>query len=108
MPDFDEFLKTLKRDLGDLARKFGDDVKTELISDGRSFAIKSKQDLERWMKELVRGSITGDDFEWLVKGKRDLAEMEALKQTGLARARIDKYRNALLDTVISSAFKLIP
>lgn len=108
MPDFDEFLKTLKHDLGDLAHHFGDDVKTELINDGRSFAVKSKRDLERWMKELVNGSLTKDDFEWLVKGKKDLAEMEALKQAGLTRARIDKYRNALLDTVISSAFKLIP
>lgn len=108
MPDFNDFINTLKVDLSDLAHQFGDDVKTELVNDGKAFAIKSKNDLERWMTELVNGSLSQDDFEWLVKGKKDLAEMEALKQKGLALAKIDKYRMALLDTVISSAFKLIP
>jgi len=108
MPDFDEFLTSLKSDLGDLAHRFGDDVKTELVKDGKAFALKSKKDLERWMTELVNGKLSQDDFEWLVKGKKDLAEMEALKQKGLAMAKIDKYRSALLDTVISSAFKLVP
>lgn len=108
MPYFDKFLDTLKTELGDLAHQFGDDVKKELINDGRSFAVKSKNDLERWIKQLIDGSLTQDDFEWLVKGKKDLAEMVALKQKGLAQAKIDKYRIALLDTVVSSAFKLIP
>ena len=48
--------------------------------------------------------LTPDDFTWLVQGKRDLAEMEGLKQAGIALARVDRFRSSLLDTVVGTAF----
>ena len=38
---------------------------------------------------FAEGKIEKDDFEDLLLGKKDLAEMHALKQTGLASATID-------------------
>lgn len=106
MPNFDDFIKQLKSNLVDHARQFGDDVKDEFVEDGKAFAEEAKQDLQRWTQLLAEDRLTRDDFEFLVKGKKDVAKMEALKQKGLAKARIDKLKSALLGTVVSSAFSL--
>jgi hypothetical protein len=61
--------------------------------------------LRRWTKLLAQGDLSKDDFEWLVAGKKDLAEMEALKQTGLALVRLERFQNALISLVIDTAFE---
>ena len=45
------------------------------------------------------------DFEFLLKGKKDLAEMEALKQLGLSKIRINKIKDGVIGIVVGSAFK---
>jgi len=41
----------------------------------------------------------------LLKGKKDLAEMEALKQLGLSKIRITKIFNSLVNVIAGSAVK---
>jgi hypothetical protein len=41
----------------------------------------------------------------LLKGKKDLAEMEALKQLGLSKIRITKITNGIIDVITGSAIK---
>ena len=106
MPNFNDFIDQLKSNLIDHARQFGDDVKDEFVEDGKAFAEEAKEDLKRWTQLVAEDKLTRDDFEFLVKGKKDIAKMEALKQKGLAKARIDKFKDALLGTVVSSAFSL--
>ena len=79
--------------------------KTAAVKDGKAFLEKSKTDLERWTKMLAKGELTRDDFEWLVVGKKDLAELVALKQKGLAKVALDRFVNGLIDTIVSTAFK---
>lgn len=107
MSDFNSFIVTLRSDLIKLARDFGDDVKDDLIADGKAFAEEAKQDLEKWTRQMAEGELTRVDLEWLIKGKKDLARMEALKQKGIAKAKIDEYRNAMLNTVVGSVVKLV-
>lgn len=107
MPNFDDFLSQLKDDLIGLAKNFGEDVKDELISDGTAFAEEAKEDLMRWTQLAAEGRLTQDDLQFLVEGKKDLAKMEALKQKGLAKAKLDKYKNALFGTVVNSISSLI-
>ena len=38
-----------------------------------------------------------------MKGKKDLARMETLKQAGLAAVEVDKFRNALVDHIVGTA-----
>jgi len=45
------------------------------------------------------------DFEFLLKGKKDLAEMEALKQLGLSKVRLDKITNGIIDIITGSVIK---
>lgn len=103
MPDFNEFLKILKDNMEDLARRSWKEYREAALKDGESFLRKTKADLERWTGLLAKGDLTQDDFVWLIKGKKDLAELEALKQEGLTRVQLDRFRNALLDVVVNTA-----
>lgn len=105
MADINDFLDALKSQLTDIAKEVGGDIKDELIRDGTVFFEKSKDDLQRWMPLLAEGKLTRDEFEYLLKAKKDLAEMEALKQKGLAKARIDKLKKALFGAIVGSALR---
>ncbi len=105
MPTFNDFVSTLKNDLLDFAKINYEEYKDELLKDGTLFIEKAKSDLERWTDGLASGALSKDDFEFLLKGKKDLAQMEALKQLGLSKIRITKITNGIIDVVVGSAFK---
>lgn len=105
MATFDEFIEVLKTELVEFAEYSWKTYKNAAVKDGKSFIEKSKADLERWTKMLAKGELTRDDFEWLMVGKKDLAELVALKQKGLAKVALDRFVNGLIDTIVSTAFK---
>ncbi len=107
MIDFDRFLDLFKENLLALAQEHWRDVRDAALRDGQAFVQKTREDLERWLTLLAAGELTREDFEWLVQGKRDLAEMEALKQAGLAKVRLDRFRGALVDVVVKTAFQVV-
>lgn len=104
MADFDTFVSTFRDRLKALALAEWDDVRDAAVGDGLAFVEQSKADLARWTMLLEDGALTPEDFTWLVQGKRDLVEMESLKQLGLGLARLDRFRSSLLDTVVGTAF----
>ncbi len=104
MAKFDDFWNTLKTGLGELALKNWGEVKDAAVADGQAFLNKTKADLERWTKLMGTGALTKDDFEWLVAGKKDLAEMQALEKAGLTLVRAERFQNALISLVIDTAF----
>ena len=105
MPTFNEFLSTIKDDLLKFAKENLEEYKDELLKDGNEFVKKAKKDLERWTEGLASGALSKADFEFLLKGKRDLAEMEALKQLGLSKIRVNRITNGVIDVVVGSAVK---
>lgn len=105
MPTFNDFVSTLKNDLLDFAKVNYEEYKNELLKDGTHFIEKAKSDLERWTEGLASGALSKADFEFLLKGKKDLAQMEALKQLGLSKIRITKITNGIIDVIAGSAFK---
>jgi hypothetical protein len=105
MATFDKFIEALNTELVEFAEYSWKTYRDEAVKDGKSFIEKSKDDLERWTKMLAKGDLTGDDFEWLMVGKKDLAELVSLKQKGLAKVALDRFVNGLIDTIVSTAFK---
>lgn len=105
MSTFNDFVATLKNDLLDFAKVNYEEYKDELLKDGTLFIEKAKSDIERWTEGLASGTLSKADFEFLLKGKKDLAQMEALKQLGLSKIRITKITNGIIDVVVGSAFK---
>lgn len=78
------------------------------ISDSKEFLEKTKADLKKWTEELARGELSLDDFKFLVAGKKDLAELHGLKQAGLTLARIESFKNGVIDIIVNAAFNAIP
>jgi len=107
MPDFNEFLTVLAANIKQFALENWKEQAEAVMADGTSFVNKLKADLARWTEELASGKLTKDDFEWLIKSKKDVAEMEALKQAGLAQARLARCRKGLVDIVVKTAFKML-
>jgi hypothetical protein len=104
MADFSQFLDVLGKRLAELAEQQWTAYRDAAIEDGTAFVDKAKADLERWSQLLASGALSKDDFAWLVQGKKDLAQLEALEQAGLSLAHLEEFRNALVGLVIDTAF----
>lgn len=105
MAAFDDFIEALKTELVDFAEYSWKMYEKAAVKDGTAFVETLKADLERWTRMLAKGDLTRDDFEWLLFGKKDLAELVSLKQKGLAKVALDRFVNGLIDTIVSTAFK---
>lgn len=105
MADFKDFWGNLEKGLKELASKNWKEFKEAAEKDGKVFFDTIKEDLQRWTTLLAQGDLTQDDIEWLVSGKKDLAEMQALKQAGLALVRLERFQNALISLVLDTALK---
>jgi len=106
--DIGNILKSVEDQSKVLAEKLFKQYTHQALSDVRDFLEKSKDALKRWVEDLVRGDIDKDEFESLIKGQADVAEMRALKQAGLAAVQIDTFTNGVLDIIVSAAFAAIP
>lgn len=107
MFDFDKFLQELKDGAVEIAKREATGFVREATSDGTAFLNAVKADLQTWTQQFAEGKLSKEDFEFLVKGKRDLAKMETLKQAGLAAIQVDKIRVALIDLIITAAGKIV-
>ena len=106
--DVGSILKLVENQSKALAEKLFRQYTHQAVSDVRDFLQKSTLNLKRWVEELARGEMDKDEFESLVKGQADVAEMRSLKQAGLAAVQIDTFTNGVLDIIVSAAFAAIP
>ena len=104
MSNFNNFINIIEEGVKELAKKTLKGFKDEALSDTKNFLKETEEDLKRWTKLLAKGELSQDDFEWLVLSRKDVAELHALKQAGLALVRTDRFKNALIDLVIDTAF----
>jgi len=105
MASFDDFTAALEDALKDFASAEFKDFRDAAIADGRQFFDEAEDKLKRWTQKLADGKIDAEEFEDLLLGQKDLARMKALKQRGLAKARLDKFVNGLLGVVMDTAVK---
>jgi predicted nucleic acid-binding Zn-ribbon protein len=104
MANIDDILKSVEDQSAALAQKLIAQYTQQAIADTKDFLQNARADLERWTNELEDEDIEKDDFEGYIRGQKDLAEMRALKQAGLAQVSIDTFTNGVLDIVINAAF----
>jgi hypothetical protein len=79
----------------------------EAVHDGEVFLQQAENDLSEWMLDLRNGDITQKNFESLVRDKKDLAEMGALKRAGLGKVAIDTFVNGFVQIVINAALDAV-
>ena len=108
MATFDDFWGALTGAVAKLATGALADYKAQVVADGQAFAEKLKSDLAAWTQQLANGQIDQDELQFLINGKRVLAELMALKQKGLARVALDQFFNDLVNTIVTTAIKFFP
>jgi hypothetical protein len=106
MSDFDKFWEALKAGLVDLAKNLGQQYWEGALQDGNNFLSAQQAHLQRWTAELAAGKLSKEEFEDLVMGQKDLAEMVILKQEGLAQVQIDRFINGVINLIINTAIKV--
>ncbi len=106
--DIGAILKNVEDQTKALAQKQIKEYTQQAVGDVRDLLQKSKDDLRRWIEELAKGEIDKDEFQSLVQGQIDVAEMRALKQAGLAEVQIESFVNGVIDIVVDAAFAAIP
>jgi hypothetical protein len=83
------------------------DCVDEALQDSKQFLDRTKQDLERWTGLLAKGDLNKEEFQFLVRGRADLAEMHLLTQAGLSQARLERFRSGLVKLVVDAAIDVL-
>ncbi len=100
--DIEKVLKALKENLLLLAKETYKDIKPELQKDINDFLSKSQEKIERWSLLLTSGSITKDEFEWLLKSQQDLLVLKVVQRAGVSKIKINNIKKAILNTVFQT------
>ena len=102
--EFDRFVELVEDGTKDLAKNTLRGYKDEALADAKVFLESSKDDARRWSKLLYKGELSQEDYEWLILSKKDVVELQILKDAGLTAVRIDRFKHALMNLVIDTAF----
>jgi hypothetical protein len=106
MATFNDFWNELTSEIGTFASQNWQSYKTGAVADATAFSNTMKSDLQRWTSMLAQGTLTPDDFQYLLQSKKDLAELVSLKQAGLAEAALEQFVNGVLNVMVSAATKV--
>jgi hypothetical protein len=105
--NFSAFQNAVKAGLVDLATGTLKSAAGDVRADGEAFLRDSAENLKRWGDALAQGTLTKDDFEFLLKSQVDLSRMLALAAKGTSKARIGIFKRDLSGLVLKAAFLAI-
>jgi hypothetical protein len=100
--EWNNLFATLGEEISTLAGSTLAGYAREATADTKDFLDTSKADLKNWAILYAQGNISKDDLRELILGQKDLSRMVALKQAGLAQISIDKFRNAMIEKVVTT------
>lgn len=106
MAPFDDFLREIETGVVKIAQMKAISFPQQVESDGQTFFHTLTADLQIRLKQLANYELSLSDFEFVVRRKKDLPEVKALTQAGIAAVKIGQIRLAMVDLVISAAGKL--
>lgn len=106
--NFPQIFEQLKGNLMELAQLTLKNYVKDAKKDAGDLLNSMKTKLERWTILLASGDLTTADFELLVNSQKDLVEMEALKQAGLAAIRVDQFRDSVFNLIVDTIFHIVP
>jgi hypothetical protein len=105
--DFNSLLNELLDQAKEIAVSTFKDYKKQAVDDAESLVSGIKPKLEKWTLQFANGDLSKDDLEFLVLGQKELVEMNALKQVGIALIELDKLKNSILKSTVNSIINII-
>ena len=108
MAGFDGVVLAIQKGIPNLAETclhgFVEEAKTNVSN----LLESSKNDLKSWLEALTTKQLSLNDFNSLVKTKCALAEMDALKEKGIAEIQLQNFRNGVINLIVTSVMNAIP
>jgi len=105
--DVNAIVQTTLNQSKDLAQTLFRNYAGQAEQDVKDFLQKSQAGIQRATELFLEKKIDKEDLEDLVLGKKDLAEMHALKQIGLAKAAVDTFVNGVLQILVDAVFAAV-
>ena len=102
-----DLIKTVEQELKNLVKTKSKARALELQQYVETFLNENVVDMERWLSLVREGSLTSDEFSWLVRSKKDLLELEFLELAGYTLVEAEQTRSDVLQLVIKAALSLI-
>jgi hypothetical protein len=106
MPTFntDNFVHAVLAEVSTLAATLFKNYVGQAETDARAFLQASKDRIAEAASLYQEGQMDEDELEDIIHDQKALAEMHALKNTGLASAAIDTFTNGVIQIMINAAF----
>jgi hypothetical protein len=105
--DTDAILDTTLAKTKQLAKTLFQKFADQATNDAKDFLNRARKYIQKATELYLDHKIDKDDLEDLILGKKDLAEMHALKQAGLAKASIDTFVNGVLQILLDATFAAV-
>lgn len=100
--DFNSLLTELLSQAKEIAASTFKDYKKQAADDAEGLISGIKPKLEKWALLLAKGDLSKEDIEFLVLGEKELVEMKALKQVGIALIKLDELKSKILKSTVDS------
>lgn len=89
---------------------YTDDMDTDLlkclITDGSSFLLAIKKEIEQRTLDMMLTKLSPADFAGFIRSRQDQLEMKSLRKRGLIKTDIDRWRKNIIDSILSTALDL--
>lgn len=105
--DFNQVFDTLKSEVVELAKTTVAEYADQAVKDGVNLLNEMKGDLETWTIQLTAGEMNEGDFKFLLGGQKDVLELVSLKQVGIAKAKLDAFKNAIFDLILNTVSAIV-
>lgn len=106
MSKFEDFMNGVLGGVGDLATDTLGDIPSGAMSDAKAFLAFSADSLETWTDALAKGELSAAEFQDLADDLPDLTALVALSELGIAKTKLQRFRDGLVDLIVSSATKV--
>ena len=107
MADIKQILNDIKAQLAPLAEENVKEFAAQAKQDGEAFLAESQGKLTKWMELLASGQIDQSEFQLLVDSQKAVAKMRALREANAAALRIEKFRDSVLNMIVTTAVTAI-
>ncbi len=107
MENLDDFFKSIEKDFISLTKDEYSKYESEILSCYKGFMNKINDDLKNWSIAFSNGDITQEEFDSLIRGKKDFLEIETLQKIGEGKIRIDNLLNSITGLIVKNLIKII-
>jgi hypothetical protein len=107
MPAFDDFRTAVLDGAEGLARNLLHGSVADARADAEAFLRKSAAKFQDWSQQVAEGKLTQDEFAFLVRSERDLAELNGLTRAGIAATKVDQFRGELVNLAVTKAIDIL-